>query len=606
VSPHRRKRTFRSNQASRSRRAELPAPGRHRATPAPLASAPMFHAEPASVRASATGALGAALVMSAAATLALTPTMSTAVRLLENALVMDGTTWSTPSPGFVQSAINDFIAPTLGGSYTGIAVTTPEQALGINQSVQQGLADLQAAMAQQQQNDPGAPYVVFGYSQSAVIENLEKAQLEQQKAAGQPVPNVTFVEIGDGNRPNGGIAERFAGLTIPFADFTFNGAAPNNTQNGIPTIDIARQYDGLADFPQYPIDVVADANALLGIVFVHLLYGEEVSLNPSSPNYVPGTTVQQDGDTTYYFIPTAQLPLLDPLRVLGVPESVLDIVQPFLKVLVEAGYDRSIPFGQPTPAQLIPVLDPVTLTLQLGEAALQGANNAAAIAGTQLPGYTALSNLLTTAESRSAAAIGAPYGAQVSAINDAFNPIQTFDQLEGPPARAFDGIVNGLGIPTVLNAVLDATLFKLTALVENDILFPQTAATADIPNTTALTPNLVTTRLQHTPNTLGSNVAAPTGPAATPRSPRKTTITWSPPRARTQTELTDSRVAQDATQTPASADPSTSTRLHRPKSTSSRPQHSHTSSPPTSNGTPTTASSSSHEPSNKPKPHSQN
>ena len=431
--------------------------------------------------------LGLAAVLCCAAMLALTSTISTAVRLLTNALVMDGTTFATPSPGFVAAAINDFIVPTLGGSYTGIAVTTPEQIVGINQSVQDGLADLQAAMAEQQQTDPGQPYVVFGYSQSSVIENLEKAELEQQKAGGQPVPDVTFVEIGDGNRPNGGIAERFPGLVIPFFDFTFNGAAP--TDNGIPTIDIARQYDGLADTPEYPIDLAADANAVLGVIFVHALYGEEVSLDPSSPNYVPGTIEQQYGDTSYYFIPTADLPLLDPLRLFGVPESVIDIIQPFFKVLVEAGYDRSDPFGQPTPAQLIPVIDPVTFTLALAGAVLEGANNAAAPVGAQLPGYATLAGLLAAAQSWSAAAIGVPYGQVVSAINNVFNPFLIFDQLEGPVAASFNSVVNGLGVPRIVNAVIDATLFPVTAWFERNILFPQAATTSGASNTNAVQQN---------------------------------------------------------------------------------------------------------------------
>jgi PE-PPE domain-containing protein len=433
-------------------------------------------------RAAVRSLMGAmAVALSCTALLAATPTMSTAVRLLTNAYVMDGTTFPTPSPGFITAALNDFIVPTLGGSYTGIALTTPEQAVGINQSVQDGLTDLQKVIADQQQADPGQPFVVFGYSQSAVITMLEKAALQQQKAAGQAVPNVTFVGIGVGNRPNGGIAERLGGFTIPFFDFTFNGA--ETTDAGIPTIDIARQYDGLADTPQFPIDPVADLNAVLGVVFVHLLYGETVSLNPASPNYVPGTTKQQDGDTTYYFIPTEQLPLLDPLRVAGVPEPVLDVVQPLLNVLVEAGYDRSIPFGQPTPAQLIPSIDPVTFGLQLASATLGGADNAAALVGAQLPGYAALSGLLTAAQSVSAAAIGAPYATTVSAINNAFNPIQDFDTLQGPVATGLDSVVNRLEVPKLLNSVIDAAVFPVTAWAEKNLLFPSSATSMTVSNT---------------------------------------------------------------------------------------------------------------------------
>jgi hypothetical protein len=44
----------------------------------------------------------------------------------------------------------------------------------------------------------------------------------------------------------------------------------------------------------------------------------------------------------------------------GVPESLIDVVEPFFRVIVELGCDRSIPPWEPTPARLIPMHDPVT------------------------------------------------------------------------------------------------------------------------------------------------------------------------------------------------------------------------------------------------------
>jgi hypothetical protein len=43
-----------------------------------------------------------------------------------------------------------------------------------------------------------------------------------------------------------------------------------------------------------------------------------------------------------------------------VPESLIDVVEPFFRVIVELGCDRSIPPWEPTPARLIPMHDPVT------------------------------------------------------------------------------------------------------------------------------------------------------------------------------------------------------------------------------------------------------
>lgn len=149
-------------------------------------------------------------------------------------------------------------------------------------------------------------------------------------------------------RPNGGILERFVGLTIPLLEVTNFGATPTNSGdlgpgNDFPTVDITQQYDGWADFPVYPLDVVATANAIMGILLVHLDYRSAQM----------GTAVQQGtyGDTTYYMIPTETLPLLMPLKFLGVPSPIIKILDAPLRTLVEMGYDREVNPGEPIAAQ---------------------------------------------------------------------------------------------------------------------------------------------------------------------------------------------------------------------------------------------------------------
>jgi hypothetical protein len=333
--------------------------------------------------ASLTRATAVVLVAFGCAVSPVTSTSWTASRLLANALVMGGTFTPTPHQAFVDMAINDFINPTVnpnllpavGGTVTypaSAGIVSGPGAPTINQSVAIGVAKLESAIAAQ---PAGQPIIVFGYSQSTVVSMIEKARLEERKAHGETVPDVTFVGIGVGNRPNGGITTRLNGITIPVFDFTFNGPAPTDPEFGFTTIDIAREYDGLADFPLYPLNLLADANALLGIVFVHGRY-DEVSLDPASPKYVPGTVEQQYGDTTYYQIPTRDLPLFDPARAIGVPEALIDVVEPLTKVIVDAGYDRTIPFGQPTGFRLVPKIDPAKFTSDLVAAAAQGVSNA--------------------------------------------------------------------------------------------------------------------------------------------------------------------------------------------------------------------------------------
>jgi hypothetical protein len=373
-----------------------------------------------------------------------------------NALMMGGTTAPTPSEFWQDTIVTDYIDPATGQNYTPVLVPTPESLSST--SVPIGLADLQDAMAQQQAADPGQPYLVEGYSQSAEIVVDEKTELMQ---TGQH-PDVTFLMLGDPNRPDGGIDERFVGMDTPglgMGDLT--GAEP--TDAGIPTIDIANQYDFVADYPQFPINMVADLNAIMGLIYAHGAYGDGVLPEelpaiwpPSEPlsgpyasEYVLGSTEivkQVDGDTTFYFIPTTELPLLDPLRSLGVPESVLNIFQPALQVIVEAGYDRSIPFGDPTPAELIPTIDPATFTLEFANAVVQGANNAFELFGAQLPDYAQIENMFASAETWSEQTIGVPYDQVVNELNADFNPFTTYDELEGPIGQDIENLLVETGI----------------------------------------------------------------------------------------------------------------------------------------------------------------
>ncbi len=343
-------------------------------------------------------------------------TVSPPVRLSTStdstALIMGGTAIPTPDDYYIETVKSHFIAPTHPGQDINyVAVTTPEEFwpitglrliapaiaspsiwgpggaawpdepwwklsglfdLTIDQSIQAGVADLEQAMTEHG-NDH---LVIYGYSQGAIVANMEKQKLAEQYPPGTKAPDIDFVLSGDLNLPNGGIHARFPGLYIPILNWSFNGPEPTNTP--FHTDVITRQYDGLADFPLYPLNLVADLNAVLGIAYVHL-NDLDVSL-PADPTTSPAYQGTH-GDTSYYFFKTQDLPLFAPLRTLGVPESLIDVVEPFFRVLVELGYDRSIPPWQPTPARLIPPLNLATVATDLVNAVGQGINNALALIG---------------------------------------------------------------------------------------------------------------------------------------------------------------------------------------------------------------------------------
>ena len=327
----------------------------------------------------------AVLAVLMAVALALASTITSAVQLLAStALIMSGTFTPTPPPAFVDMAKNHFILPTHPGEDIGpyVAVTTPEEAwpvtglfdLPFGRSVAIGLGDLQQAMAEHGNDN----LVIFGHSQSSVIIYLEKRRLAEQFPIGTPAPNIDFVTIGTLNLPNGGVMTRFWGLYLPFVDFYFNGPAPTDTQ--FDTVIITQRWDGFADFPIYPIVLPSVLNAIAGFFYVHEEY-ENVTLAGDPSKYLVGS----HGDTDYYFFETENLPLFGPLRGLGVPESLTDIVEPLTAFVVELGYRRDIPPWVPSPARLIPIHDPLKVLGDFVDALDETIDNTAEFLGRPPP-----------------------------------------------------------------------------------------------------------------------------------------------------------------------------------------------------------------------------
>jgi hypothetical protein len=81
---------------------------------------------------------------------------------------------------------------------------------------------------------------------------------------------------------------------------------------------------------------LSDVNAVAGLVYVHGTYYDLAPAELATAIQLPTSGATE---TTYYMIPTDNLPLLDPLRevpVVGNP--VADLLQPDLTYLVNRGY----------------------------------------------------------------------------------------------------------------------------------------------------------------------------------------------------------------------------------------------------------------------------
>ncbi len=226
--------------------------------------------------------------------------------------------------------------------------------LTFTQSVNEGLQILDGAVHQQLAQ--GNTVTVYGYSQGAVVASLEMAKLQAAGVPGGPNSPVSFTIVGDPMNPNGGFYERFAGLQLPSLGMDFYGATPASPY---PTNIYTIEYDGYADFPRYPLNFLADMNALASEnhFYYHVLTPQQLnSMAIQLPTSGPTTT-------NYYMIPANNLPLLGPIRGLPIIGNPLaDLVQPDMTYLVNLGYGdprygwSTGPANVPTPAGLLPPL----------------------------------------------------------------------------------------------------------------------------------------------------------------------------------------------------------------------------------------------------------
>ena len=301
-------------------------------------------------------------------------------------LFIGATGMPNPTPSYINAAFTLFMDNpnnmyTAGpGALTPFfnAVTTAQGAyiftgtkdLTYDISLARGVTSLETQIAQSFAAG-GTSLGVFGYSQGAQVASLAMPQL----ATTYTPSELSFTLIGDPLAPNGGFFSRFPGLNLPSVGVTFGGGTPSDL---FPTTIYTREYDGFADFPQYPINVLSDVNAFLGILYVH---GGYLSLTPSQVAtgfLLPGSEAlgTPDSMTNYYMIPTANLPLLDPIRAIPViGNPIADLLQPDLTYLVNWGYGNPA-FGYSTgPANVITpfgFLPPLSATTALGPDLISG------------------------------------------------------------------------------------------------------------------------------------------------------------------------------------------------------------------------------------------
>lgn len=160
----------------------------------------------------------------------------------------------------------------------------------------------------------GTKITLAGVSQGAIVLNYVKQSLALQITPARPAADLSFVTFGDPMNTTGGIVAKNPPLWL--------SVPPGILPTRYATTEIVREYDGLSDWPDRPT-ALSVLNAVMGVAYVHPFYGEDA--DPDKPGTLKTVKVNAaGGTTTHYVVPTAGLPITQPLRNVGINTTAVD------------------------------------------------------------------------------------------------------------------------------------------------------------------------------------------------------------------------------------------------------------------------------------------
>jgi hypothetical protein len=218
------------------------------------------------------------------------------------------------------------------GILSGPSALTTDQSTAVGQ-------ELLHALILSKLND--GPVAVAGLSEGTLVIDKELAYLATLPQADAPKRDaLTFYVFGDMLRGWGQMY--LNGVTIPFIGQTF-GSVPETQYD---TVVVNEQWDGWANPPDRPWNLLADLNAVMGAVYTVDGSNDhsQTSLDSLSDAVkVSEITNKLGGTTTTYMVSRQQLPPTKPLLQLGVPSWVVDEIDKLLMPFIQAGYSSLTP-----------------------------------------------------------------------------------------------------------------------------------------------------------------------------------------------------------------------------------------------------------------------
>ncbi|MGE2728246.1 PE-PPE domain-containing protein [Mycolicibacterium vaccae] len=179
-----------------------------------------------------------------------------------------------------------------------------------------------AVLLQRRLANSEGPTIVLAYSQGGIVAttwlNRYGTTYDEEQRG-----NIVLVLLGSPQNGMGGFGPALGSKSRP--------ATPTDT--GFAIIEVTRQYDLESDYPTNKWNLLATANAFAGFFGVHTDYTGVDLLDPNN-------LIKQVGGTTYVLVPTEHLPLLNPLRRLGLT-TLANSIEARWKPIIDAGYDRT-------------------------------------------------------------------------------------------------------------------------------------------------------------------------------------------------------------------------------------------------------------------------
>ena len=264
--------------------------------------------------------------------------------------------------GQVQGHTLERLFPGVGrldDNFPGLGLDGPS----IGESVDEGEGNLIRAINQ------GGRGTAIGLSEGAMVLNAVQARLASDPNA--PAPDqLSFAMYGDPIGLNafgkGWLRENFpVGSVVPSLDYRI----PPVVESQYDTYQFVSPYDSISDWPDRTDNWLALANAIAGLATGHTAVA---FTNPSMvpPQNIRTTVNSRGAKTTTFMIPQQHLPLVMPLKYLGVDEGTLNRLDAILQPMVDAGYSRNDdPATAPITVDPVNGYDPAEVTAPATQAA---------------------------------------------------------------------------------------------------------------------------------------------------------------------------------------------------------------------------------------------